>query len=73
MADQSIDMNLNVAQCLREAPNWGHTTIYNVCKGTNFDVPWGSIDWFSEIVAWAFVIALISFLILGARWLWRDV
>lgn len=69
---QSIDMNLNAAQCLHSSDSFGHETIYNICKGTTYVIPWGSSDWALEIIRWIFLIAITSFLILGARWLWRN-
>lgn len=45
-----MDMNFNVAYCIKEAHSWGHDSFYNICKGTKEIVPWGSLDWTWSLV-----------------------
>lgn len=38
-------LNLNSAQCLVIASDFGMTKITNVCTGVTTNVAWGSVDW----------------------------
>lgn len=45
MQDATINLNQNAVECLQKINSIGHTTIMNICNGSNSVVPWGSLDW----------------------------
>ena len=45
------DLNVNMAQCLRDVTHLGYTRIFNACNGTHYDLPWGLGSWLGIIAA----------------------
>lgn len=45
--EQTINANLN--QCIQSTNSIGGNTFYNVCTGSTYWVPWGSLDWIGAI------------------------
>lgn len=43
--NSQTDLNLNHANCLQSATDFGKTTVHNICNGAISEVPWGSADW----------------------------
>ncbi|CAH1678080.1 hypothetical protein CHELA41_24485 [Hyphomicrobiales bacterium] len=65
-----MDANLNVAQCMKEISNIGHTVVRNVCTGAEAVVPWGTLDWIGILfIVGAFVLFVGIFTAI-AREIW---
>jgi len=56
MADQTITLNQNAAECIHSISNIGNTVYQNICSGASATVPWGVADWISA----AFIGALMA-------------
>lgn len=60
-----MEVNLNSARCLKTMTNIGYDTVHNVCTNTVTIVPWGVIDWFENVIALLFMLAIACALIAG--------
>lgn len=71
-----MELNYNIAMCMKQASSWGHTSFYNVCKGTKEIVPWGSMDWTSTLIGvglfGAIVVSLTVIAAAGIAALYRE-
>lgn len=41
----AADINLNKAECLRTALEFGAYRVHNVCSDAVTTIPWGGVDW----------------------------
>lgn len=67
-----MDINANVAQCLNSAMHLGFTRVHNICSGTTYDVPWGTVDWIAFMGAIAFFGCLFTVFAALAYMIIRD-
>ncbi len=58
--EQTINANLNNADCIKTVENIGSRTYVNICTKSQTVVPWGSIDWIGVGVI-IFLIILAGF------------
>jgi len=71
-----MDMNYNIAHCLKTMYSIGYDTVYNVCKGGSFEVPWGFFDWASGAVSLAALTAvgasMLGLIVLAGYWIYGE-
>lgn len=65
--NQQIDLN-NVADCIKEVSGFGQNTYWNICNGSQHIVPWGSFDWFTNIIGTIMILGVITFLVRVMRY-----
>jgi hypothetical protein len=56
--DQTLNLNHNSAQCIKEAYKFGSTVYTNICSGKVSVVDWGGADWTFTIFLLIFGTAL---------------
>jgi len=61
----NITANINNSQCIVEKAYWGHDTFFNVCSGTETEVPWSALNYLVGLGIWA-VAVIIGLFLLGA-------
>ena len=61
----TMDVNLNSAECIKNATYFGHTTYTNICNGNVNIVEWGSADWVLAILMTTFGVAVVLLTIFG--------
>ena len=66
------NLNLNTADCLRSASDFGVTHVHNICTGAVTDVPWGSLDWVAAFAVATIIIFVLGIFTMLGRMLWRD-
>lgn len=58
-----MDYNFNSTHCIREAHAFGSDTYFNICSGVNHVVPWGSMDYFYNILGLTVIGLMVSALV----------
>ena len=56
-------INLNSAECLKTASNWGSDTVYNICSGAQHVVPWGTMDYIGYGLACGILVSLVALIV----------
>lgn len=54
---ETINANINSADCIKERSNFTNTEYVNICTGTHQTVPIGSLDIFGTIALFVLVVA----------------
>jgi len=63
--EHSVTLKQNTAACIHSAAHWGETVYHNICSGTTYTMPWGSVDYWLIGGATAFLIGLGLFVIVA--------
>ena len=58
--------------CIKEADYFGSTTYYNICTGSQTNVPWGGFGWFELALLFALGLALLMLLFAFIRTVWKG-
>lgn len=67
-----MDINQNIAQCIKTTTDFGANVVHNVCNGTTQIVPWGSFDWVGVTLLTIGAAASIFLIVALGRAMWRD-
>ena len=71
--EQTVNANLNSAQCIQTAMSFGYTTYTNICSGAVHVVQWGSVDYLIGItITSIFGIMILGFLAFVAWCIFGD-
>jgi hypothetical protein len=54
-----MNYNFNY-QCIKTAENFGNTVYHNICSGQNYTIPWGSVDWITNLAGIGIAAAVIT-------------
>jgi hypothetical protein len=63
MQSQTIEANINSADCIRAVSHFGEVAYHNICKGTITTVPWGIDHWFRMALMAFLVVFMVGFLL----------
>jgi hypothetical protein len=59
--NQTIEANLNNADCIKQFSNVGSTTYVNICNSAQHIVPWGSGDWLAFTIITIIALIFLTF------------
>lgn len=67
-----MDINQNIAECIKTTSDFGSNVVHNVCNGTTQVVPWGSFDWVGFTLLTVGACAVIFLIAAFGRVVWND-
>lgn len=55
-----ITANINNSNCIVRMTNIGHDTVTNICTAHITNIPWGTVDWISNIGGFILIFTILS-------------